>query len=80
MKDICQFIPPEANRRDIEYHNFVYEAELDRLEHSLLAAIGSAIAWIFYPLGWVGDMAWKATVATFTGLMNSDAVKLFLEK
>lgn len=32
MKDICQFIPPEANRRDIEYHNFVYEAELDRLE------------------------------------------------
>lgn len=32
MKDICQFIPPEANRRDIEYHTFVYEAELDRLE------------------------------------------------
>jgi len=42
--------------------------------HSLLAAIGSAIAWIFYPLGWVGDMAWKATVATFTGLIAKEEV------
>ena len=42
--------------------------------HSLLAAIGNAIAWIFYPLGWVGDMAWKATVATFTGLIAKEEV------
>ena len=41
---------------------------------SLLANIGSAIAWIFAPLGWVGDMAWKATVATFTGLIAKEEV------
>lgn len=32
MKDICQIIPENANQRDIAYKNFVYEAELDRLE------------------------------------------------
>ncbi len=42
--------------------------------HSMLATIGNAIAWIFYPLGWVGDMAWKATVATFTGLIAKEEV------
>ena len=41
---------------------------------SLLAAIGSAIAWIFYPLGWMGDMDWKATVATITGLIAKEEV------
>ena len=41
---------------------------------SLLAMIGSAIAWIFYPLGWIGDMAWKATVATITGLIAKEEV------
>ncbi|MBQ4582482.1 MAG: ferrous iron transport protein B [Oscillospiraceae bacterium] len=41
---------------------------------SLLAAIGNAIAWIFYPLGWMGDMAWKATVATVTGLIAKEEV------
>ena len=41
---------------------------------SLLAAIGSTIAWIFYPLGWMGDMAWKATVATLTGLIAKEEV------
>ena len=41
---------------------------------SLLAAIGNAIAWIFYPIGWMGDMAWKATVATFTGLIAKEEV------
>ena len=41
---------------------------------SLLAAMGKAIAWIFYPLGWMGDMAWKATVATFTGLIAKEEV------
>ena len=42
--------------------------------HSLLAAIGSSVAWIFAPLGWVGDMAWKATVATITGLIAKEEV------
>lgn len=42
--------------------------------HSLLASIGNAVSWIFYPLGWVGDMAWKATVATFTGLIAKEEV------
>lgn len=41
---------------------------------SFLAAIGNGIAWIFYPLGWMGDMAWKATVATFTGLIAKEEV------
>ena len=45
---------------------------------SLLAMIGSAVAWIFYPLGWMGDMAWKATVATITGLIaKEDVVNTF---
>ena len=41
---------------------------------SFLAAIGNAIAWLFYPLGWMGDMAWKAAVATFTGLIAKEEV------
>lgn len=41
---------------------------------SLLADIGRTIAWVFYPLGWAGDMAWKATVATFTGLIAKEQV------
>ena len=41
---------------------------------SLLATIGNAVAWIFYPLGWMGDMAWKATVATVTGLIAKEEV------
>ena len=41
---------------------------------SLLAMIGSSVAWIFYPLGWIGDMAWKATVATITGLIAKEEV------
>ncbi len=42
--------------------------------HSLLAAIGNLFAWIFYPLGWMGDMAWKAAVATVTGLIAKEEV------
>lgn len=45
---------------------------------SLLAAIGKGIAWIFYPLGWMGDMAWKATVATFTGLIAKEEIVMTL--
>lgn len=41
---------------------------------SLLAGFGKAIAWLFYPLGWMGDMAWKAAVATFTGLVAKEQV------
>ena len=41
---------------------------------SLLSDIGKAIAWIFYPLGWMGDMAWKAVIATFTGLIAKEQV------
>ena len=41
---------------------------------SLLAALGNAFAWIFYPLGWMGDMAWKAAVATVTGLIALEEV------
>lgn len=41
---------------------------------SFLADIGRLFAWIFYPLGWMGDMAWKATVATATGLIAKEEV------
>ncbi len=41
---------------------------------SFLANIGKLFAWIFYPLGWMGDMAWKATVATITGLIAKEEV------
>ena len=41
---------------------------------SLLAMIGSAVAWVFAPLGWVGGMAWKASVATFSGLIAKEEI------
>ena len=41
---------------------------------SLLAYIGKSIAWIFYPIGWAGDMAWKAAIATVTGLIAKEEV------
>ena len=41
---------------------------------SLLARLGRSVAWVFAPLGWVGDMAWKAAVATFTGLIAKEEV------
>ena len=41
---------------------------------SFLANLGKLLAWIFYPLGWMGDMAWKATVATVTGLIAKEEV------
>ena len=41
---------------------------------SLLASIGNGIAWLFYPLGWIGENAWKATVATITGLIAKEEV------
>lgn len=53
--------------------NGVFQAVEDN-NISLLADIGKTIAWIFYPIGWVGDMAWKATVATFTGLIAKEQV------
>ena len=49
-------------------------AFVDDNNNSLLALLGRSLAWIFYPLGWVGDMAWKATVATFTGLIAKEEV------
>lgn len=41
---------------------------------SLLADFGNAFAWLFAPLGWVGDWAWKAAVATITGLIAKEEV------
>ena len=41
---------------------------------SLLAFLGNLLAWVFYPLGWMGDMGWKATVATITGLIAKEEV------
>lgn len=47
---------------------------VDNNNASLLASLGKTLAWIFYPLGWMGDMAWKATVATATGLIAKEEV------
>ena len=44
---------------------------VEDMNNSILAAIGSAIAWIFTPLGW-GD--WKAAVAAITGLVAKENV------
>ena len=44
---------------------------VDDLDNSLLAVIGSALAWIFIPLGFG---TWQATVATFTGLVAKETV------
>ena len=49
-------------------------AAVENNNDSLLAALGKAVAWIFYPLGWMGDMAWKATIATVTGLIAKEEV------
>jgi len=54
----------------------VFQAVEDN-NNSLLASIGGAISIIFAPLGWVGDMAWKATTATFTGLIAKEEVVNF---
>ena len=43
----------------------------DQLDQSLLAKVGSAIAWIFIPLGW-GN--WQATVASITGLVAKENI------
>ncbi len=43
----------------------------DELNLSILAKIGSGIAWIFAPLGW-GN--WQAAVASFTGLVAKENI------
>ena len=43
----------------------------DELEWSILAKIGSAIAWIFAPLGFG---SWQATVASITGLIAKENI------
>ena len=47
---------------------------VENSNESLLAAFGKLFKWIFYPIGWVGDMAWKAAVATITGLIAKEEV------
>ena len=44
------------------------ESEID---YSILASIGSAIAWIFKPLGWG---TWEAAVASITGLVAKENI------
>ena len=43
----------------------------DQLDSSILAKIGSAVAWIFAPLGW-GN--WQAAVASVTGLVAKENI------
>ncbi len=41
------------------------------LDHSILAAVGSTVSWLFAPLGW-GN--WKSAVAAITGLIAKENV------
>ena len=43
----------------------------DEIGHSILATIGSAVAWIFTPLGWG---SWQAAVASITGLVAKENI------
>jgi ferrous iron transport protein B len=45
--------------------------EEDQMDCSILAKIGSAVAWLFAPLGW-GN--WQATVASVTGLVAKENI------
>ena len=45
--------------------------EEDFMEHSVLAALGNLVAWIFVPLGWG---SWKPAVAAVTGLIAKENV------
>ena len=45
--------------------------EEDQMDCSILAKTGSAIAWLFSPLGW-GN--WQATVASITGLVAKENI------
>ncbi len=45
--------------------------ETMELDHSILASIGNAFAWLFAPLGW-GD--WRSAVAAITGLVAKENV------
>ena len=48
---------------------------VEELNNSILAAIGSAIAWIFAPLGWTqAGEGWKMAVAAVTGLIAKENV------
>ena len=49
--------------------------EAEQLNDSILASIGSAIAWIFAPLGWTkAGEGWKMAVAAVTGLIAKENV------
>ena len=43
----------------------------EEVEHSILAVIGGALAWIFKPLGFG---TWQATVASITGLVAKENI------
>ena len=45
--------------------------EASQINHSILAAIGTAIAWIFRPLGW-GE--WRPVMAALSGLVAKETV------
>ncbi|MDE5699758.1 MAG: ferrous iron transport protein B [Lachnospiraceae bacterium] len=48
---------------------------IEELNESILAKIGSGIAWIFAPLGWTqGGEGWKMAVAAVTGLIAKENV------
>ena len=63
-------LPHEQQNRQQD-HAADQQDLVEDMENSILAAIGSAIAWIFTPLGW-GN--WKAAVAAITGLVAKENV------
>ena len=43
----------------------------EEIDHSLLAAVGGVLAWVFKPLGWG---TWEAAVASITGLIAKENI------
>ena len=45
---------------------------IENVEESILASIGNALAWVFYPM--LGEWSWEATVSAIQGLVAKEQV------
>ena len=56
----------------LQSFNFSFQA-VDA-EDSILAILGKGISWLFYPLGFGGELGWIVVVALIVGMMAKEAV------
>jgi ferrous iron transport protein B len=50
------------------------------MEYSILSYIGKGVSWIFAPIGFgTGELGWRATVASITGLVAKENIVASLE-